>query len=350
MSDNDYARVPWRELQRVSALLFEARGLSAEDAELVATHLVRANARGVHSHGLIRLDFYLPKLDAGTLEPRTRLTLQRETPVFKHYSGNNGIGQVIAARAMHEAVAISQRLGLGAVLVRNSNHFGIAQLHTLLAAERGQIGVVMSNASPALAPTGGAEKLIGNNPWSVAAPSAGEFPVIIDMANTVVARGKILTARAEGRQIPLGWALDASGNPTTDPEEALAGMVLPMAGHKGYAISLAVDLLTGVLGGAGWLDAVSYPGNPGTIGNVTQLYLALDPSQLAPGDYQERVHDAVSRIKQVRKTPETEEVFLPGEMEHRREQASHEQGVPLSVEVLGIVERHAKESGIEWHW
>lgn len=343
-------RVSWGELEGVTQRLFEARGLNEDDAALVARHLVRANARGVHSHGLIRLDFYLPKLDAGTLDPLTRLTVERETPVFKLLSGNNGIGQVIAARAMEQALELSRRNGFGGVLVRNSNHFGIAQLHTLLAAEQGQIGIVMSNASPALAPTGGADKLIGNNPWSVAAPSAGEFPVIIDMANTVVARGKILTARAEGREIPPDWALDSSGNPTTDPEEALAGVVLPMAGHKGYAISLAVDLLTGVLGGGGWLDAVNYPGKPEAIGNVTHLFLALDPAVVAPEGYQGRVRDAVERIKAVRRTPGTEEIFLPGEMEHRRERVSLERGVPLSHEVLAIVERHAGASGIDYGW
>lgn len=343
-------RLPGTELEDVASELFERRGVPPDDARLVARHLVRADARGVGSHGLLRLDFYLPKLDAGTLDPAGRLALEHDAGAVSRFSGNNGMGQVIATRAMLHVIERARRHGLAAALVRRSNHFGIAQLYTLLAAEQGLVGAALTNASPAMAPTGGAEKLIGNNPWSVAAPSAGGVPVVVDMANTVVARGKILAAQADGRPIPEGWALDGDGRPTTDATAALAGVVLPLGGYKGYALSLAVDLLTGVLGGGGWLDDVGYPGVAERVGNVSHLFVALDPGRLALDDYPARVRDAVARIKRVRRAAGVEEIFLPGELEHRRELTSRERGVPLSRNVLAMVERHARLSGVAVPW
>lgn len=342
--------LPWLELERVVTELFITRHVPPPDAALVARHLVRADARGVSSHGVMRLSFYLPKLDAGTLEPTTSLTLEAETPVVKRFSANNGLGQVAAAQTMDAAVSTAKEMGIGAVLVRRSNHFGVAQLHTLRAVEANVIGVALSNASPALAPTGGAERLLGNNPWSVAVPSTGEFPIVIDMANTVAARGKIITARNEGRPIPPDWAIGPDGRPTTDPQEALAGILLPIGGHKGYAISLAVDLLTGVLGGSGFLADVNYPGFPERIGNVSQLFLAIDPKLVAPAGYEERVAEVTRRIKSAKRATGVDEIYLPGELEYRREERSRQEGISLSDETLAIVEGCAGEAGVSLSW
>jgi len=343
-------RLPWQALADVAAGLFRKRGLDPADARLVAEHLVRADARGLGSHGLLRLSFYLPKLDAGTMSPVTSLSAVGGVPGLPLLSANNGVGQVAAAQAMDRAMRAAHEHGVGALLVRHSNHFGVAQLFTLQAAETGLIGIVLTNASPAMAPTGGAERLLGTNPWSVAAPRAGGAPVVVDMANTVVARGKILSARQEGRAIPEGWATDAEGRPTTDPEAALAGMVLPMAGHKGYAVALAVELLTGLLGGAGWLDDVHYPGNPDRVGNVTHLFAAIDPDQVGGPGYADRVLDAATRIKAVRRAPGVEEVLLPGEAEARAERDARALGVPLAPEVVALVEGYADEARILCPW
>ncbi|HKI57058.1 MAG TPA: Ldh family oxidoreductase [Trueperaceae bacterium] len=343
-------RLPWQALEDVTAGLFRKRGLDPADARLVASHLVRADARGLHSHGLLRLGFYLSKLDAGTMSPVTSLSAVGGIPGLPLLSANNGVGQVAAARAMERAMGAAREHGVAALLVRHSNHFGVAQLFTLQAAEAGLIGIVLTNASPAMAPTGGAEKLLGTNPWSVAAPRAGGDPLVVDMANTVVARGKILAARQEGRSIPEGWALDAEGRPTTDPEAALAGMVLPMAGHKGYAVSLAVELLTGILAGGGWLDEVHYPGHAERVGNVTHLFAAIDPEQVGGPGYAERVLDAATRIKAVRRAPGVDEVLLPGEPEARSERQAQRLGVALAPEVIALVEGYADEARILCPW
>lgn len=343
-------RLPWQALADVTAGLFRKRGLAPEDAGLVAEHLVRADARGLHSHGLLRVSFYLPKLDAGTMSPVTSLSAVGGVPALPLLSANNGVGQVAAAQAMERASAAARERGVGAVLVRHSNHFGVAQLFTLQAAEAGLIGIVLTNSSPAMAPTGGAEKLLGTNPWSVAAPRAGGDPVVIDMANTVVARGKILSARQEKRSIPEGWALDAEGLPTTDPNAALAGIVLPMAGHKGYALALAIELLTGLLSGGGWLDDVRYPGQPDEVGNVSHLFAAIDPEQVGGPGYARHVADAAARVKRVRHAPGTEEVLLPGELEARAERDARRLGVPLAREVIGLLEGYADEARILCPW
>ncbi len=343
-------RLPWKPLEDVTAALFEARHLPPEDARLVASHLVRADARGLHSHGLLRLSFYLPKLDAGSMRPVTHLTPAGGTAALPLLTAGNGVGQVVAARAMERAVAAARERGVGALLVRHSNHIGVAQLFTLQAVEAGFIGILLTNASPAMPPAGGAARLLGTNPWSVAAPRAGGDPVVVDMACTVAARGKILSARQEGRPIPEGWAVDADGRPTTDPAAALAGMVLPMAGHKGYALALAVDLLTGVLAGGGWLDDVHYPGHAQEVGNVTHLVAAIDPGRLAGPGYAERVRDAAERIKGVPRASGVDEVLLPGELEARSEREARRSGVSLAPEVVEIVERYAGAAGVTCPW
>jgi LDH2 family malate/lactate/ureidoglycolate dehydrogenase len=344
------ARVDFADLEQVVIKLFEYRGVPSEDAEIVARHLVRADARGVHSHGVLRLNFYLAKLDSGTLNPATVLTPKQETPLLKRYTANNGIGQVVATQAMGIAIAAAADNGIGIVLVSESNHFGIAQLHTLLAAEAGFIGITLSNASPAFAPTGGITKLIGNNPWSVAVPSEGPFPIIIDMANTVVARGKVLTALEEGRAIPEGWALDKTGKPTTDPAAALQGTMLPLGGHKGYAIAVAIELLTGALSDGGSFDQVVYPGVPDRISNVSHLFIAIDPAMLGPFGYPERVSSVIKRIKEVECSPGVAEIYLPGEQEARREAESRKNGVLLPPRILDVVSKQAQHASIELPW
>lgn len=343
-------RLPWQALEDVAAALLRKRGVNPADARLVASHLVRADARRLHPYGLLRLSVYLPKLDAGSMSPVTSLSAVGGVPGLPLLSANNGVGQVAAARAMERAMGAAREHGVGAVLVRHSNHFGAAQLVTLQAAEAGLVGIVLTNASPAMAPAGGAERLLGTNPWSVAAPRAGGDPVVVDMASTVAARGRILSAAVEGQAIPEGWAVDAAGRPTTDPRAALEGLMLPMAGPKGYALALAVELLTGVLSGGGALDDVHDPGQPDAVGHVTHLVGALDPEQVGGPGYAERVADVAARIKAGRRADGVDEVLLPGEAEARSEREARQLGVPLAGEVIGLLEGYADDARILCPW
>ena len=193
------------------------------------------------------------------MEPVTRPDVVTDSGPLVVLDGHHGIGQVLTALAVDLGVERARVHGIAGVAVRNSNHFGTAAYFTRRAAEAGCVALLATNASPAMAPWGGREKAVGTNPWSIAAPAGSSGTVVMDIANTAVARGKIYLAEEKGVPIPEGWAADADGVPTTDAQEAVDGLILPMAGHKGYAIALMMDVLSGVLSGSGILAEVSSP-------------------------------------------------------------------------------------------
>ncbi len=234
-------------LKEFCTQLLQKLGVPHQEAEVTADTLVSANLRGVDTHGVMRMTYYTAKLRSGVIKPKVDLTPIRETIATALLDGHDGIGQVISHRAMQIAIRKAKEAGIAYVSVRNSNHLGACAYYSMMALPHDMIGFVFTNASPRLAPTGGTERLFGNNPWSIAVPAGRQLPVVLDMANSVVAAGKIRVLQKEGKPIPEGWALDVDGVPTTDPEKALKGILLAIGGYKGYGITLIVDLLTGVL-------------------------------------------------------------------------------------------------------
>src|SRR3954454_8536859 len=221
------------------------------NAGLVADSLVQADLWGHQSHGVLRLPWYVARLRTGAMTARTEPAVLSDTGPLMLLDGRNGIGQVLTERARQVAVERAREHGVGVVGVRHSNHFGTAMYFTRRAAADGCVAVLTTNASPAMAPWGGREKALGTNPWSIAAPGADGRVIAVDIANTAVARGKIYLAKNRGEAIPGTWAMGPDGAPTTDPAEGLLGVILPMAGHKGYAISFLMDVLSGALTGSG---------------------------------------------------------------------------------------------------
>ena len=232
--------------------VYASAGMPEADARLVADTLVQADLWGHQSHGVLRLGWYLDRLRHGVMHPVTTSEIVVDAGAIAVMDGHDGVGQVLAMRATHEAITRAKAHGIGAVAVRHSNHFGTCMYYTRRVAAAGCVGMLTSNGGPAMAPWGGRKKIIGTNPWSVAAPVGTRAPFVVDMAATGVARGKIYLARHEHWPIPLGWALNQAGEPTTDPQEALDGIILPMAEHKGYALAAMVDMLSGVLTGSGF--------------------------------------------------------------------------------------------------
>jgi LDH2 family malate/lactate/ureidoglycolate dehydrogenase len=199
-----------------------------------------------------------------------------------------------------------------------------------------------------MAPWGGRRKIIGTNPWSVAAPAGRHAPFVVDMANTGVARGKIYLARQRRQQIPLGWAIDADGAPTTDPQKAIDGIILPMAGHKGYAIAAMVDMMSGVLTGSGFLSAVHSPYKTAEKSNCGHLMIAINIEAMQPLEqFNSRMEQYVSEIKAVPTAPGVDEVFYPGEIEARNNAKHREEGLLLPEDTLTDLRRIAKETGLE---
>ena len=287
----------------------------AADADLVGDSLVQADLWGHQSHGLLRLPWYVARVRSGAMKAITDPTTLVDTGSLLLLDGRDGIGQVLTEHARVEAVARAREHGIGAVGVRNSNHFGTAMYFTRRAAADGCVSILTTNASPAMAPWGGKEKRVGTNPWSIAAPY-GDKVVALDIANTAVARGKIYLAKQRDEPIPSTWALSPDGAPTTDAAEAIHGVILPMAGHKGYAISFMMDILSGALTGSKVGRGVHGPYEADKPSGAGHLFLAIDVESLGTADdFLERVQQMVDDVQQTPLAQGFDRIYYPGEIE-----------------------------------
>jgi LDH2 family malate/lactate/ureidoglycolate dehydrogenase len=335
-------------LRTFGTRVLQTLGVPSADAALVAGSLVQADLWGHASHGMLRLPWYAARLRSGAMRAVTEPVVLADTGPMVLLDGRDGVGQVLAERARVLAVERARAHGIGAVGVRNSNHFGTAMWFTRRAAQDGVVAVLTTNASPAMAPWGGRRKVLGTNPWSIAAPGPAGRVVAVDIANTAVARGKIYLARNRGEPIPDTWALTADGAPTTDPAEGVLGVVLPMAGHKGYAITFLMDVLSGALTGSGVGSEVHGPYEPETRSRAGHLFLAIDPAALGdPADYRARVQQLIDEVKGVPLAQGFDEVFYPGEVEDRAEAANRSAGgVVLAAESLTDLRGLGEQTGV----
>ena len=335
-------------LKQTCSRILNAAGLSPADAELVADTLVQADLWGHQSHGVLRLPAYVARLKSGAVDPGGKPFIERDRGPIATMDGANAMGQIVASAAVHIAVERAKTYGIGAVSVHNSNHFGTAMYFTLIAARLGCIAFLATNASPAMPPWGGKEKAIGTNPWSWAAP-AGEHPaMVLDIANTAVARGKIHLARHRAEPIPIGWALDAEGHSTTDPEAALAGVTLPMAGHKGYGIALMMDVLSGVLSGSAFGRGVAGPFQSEEPGGVGQFVLALDIEAFMPlAQFQQRQDELIGALKETPLAKGFSEILYPGEPEARLAEKLARDGIALPWTTFRALEALCNEWRVE---
>ena len=226
-------RIDHARLIDFATAVYAGAGVPQADAHLIADTLVQSDLWGHQSHGVLRLGWYLDRIRNGVMKPKTQPEFVVDAGSIAVIDGHDGVGHVLTMLATKEAVKRAKAHGIGAVAVRNSNHFGTCMYYTFTGAREGCVMLLTSNGGPAMAPWGGMKKIIGTNPMSVATPAGRHPPFAMDMANTGVARGKIYLARQKRQPIPLGWALDAAGAPTTDPQAAIDGIILPMAEHKG---------------------------------------------------------------------------------------------------------------------
>jgi LDH2 family malate/lactate/ureidoglycolate dehydrogenase len=344
----DIPRIDPRRLIDFSTAVYAAQGMPAADARLVADTLVQADLWGHQSHGVLRLGWYLDRLRNGVMKPETKPEFVVDGGAIALIDGHDGVGHVLTMLATREAVKRAKAHGIGCVGVRYSNHFGTCMYYTLTGARDGCVTLLTSNGGPAMAPWGGRKKIIGTNPWSVAAPAGRHAPFVVDMANTGVARGKIYLARQKRQPIPLGWAIDAEGAPTTDPQKAIDGIILPMAEHKGYAIAAMVDMMSGVLTGSGFLSAVHSPYKTAEKSNCGHLMIAINIEAMQPLEqFNARMEQYVAEIKAVPTAQGVDEVFYPGEIEARNDAKNREEGLLLPEDTLTDLRRIAKETGLE---
>jgi len=337
--------------------IFRSAGSSAEDAALVSDHLVEANLAGVDSHGVVRVPEYVGKLErwksatptgSGTtpsslrLNPAARVRTVRETPTTAVVDGDWGFGQVCATAAMKMAIAKARSYGAAFVAGRHTDHVGRAAAYPLMAAREGLIGMTFVKVNPVMVPQGGRAALLGNNPISVAIPSGtpGQ-PIFVDVAMSVVAGGRIMVAQDKGERIPEGWAVDSSGRPTTDPLDFTqrGGALLPVGGHKGYALSLVNETLGGILSGAGALAHLE--------SNNAFMHVALDVGAFLPlPEFEAQVRQMVSEIRaSPRRVPE-EEIMIPGDPEYRMMERRRREGIPLPEKTWRDIGAVAERYGV----
>jgi LDH2 family malate/lactate/ureidoglycolate dehydrogenase len=328
--------------------VYASQGMPEPDARLVADTLVQADLWGHQSHGVLRLGWYLDRLRNGVMKPQTTPEFVVDAGAVAVIDGHDGVGHVITMLATREAIKRAKAHGIACVGVRYSNHFGTCMYYTLTGARAGCVTMLTSNGGPAMAPWGGRKKIIGTNPWSVAAPAGRHAPFVVDMANTGVARGKIYLARQRRQPIPLGWAITAEGEPTTDPQSAIDGIILPMAEHKGYAIAAMVDMMSGVLTGSGFLSAVHSPYKTAEKSNCGHLMIAMNIEAFQkPHDFNARMEQYVAEIKSVPTAQGFDEVFYPGEIEANNDVKNREAGLLLPDDTLADLRRIARETGLE---
>ena len=329
--------------------IFLSCGMSREDAAIVADSLMQANLRGVDSHGVTRVGIYVKRLKMGLVNPNPDVEVVQESAATLLVDGDNGMGQVVGVRALDLGLDRARESGGVSVGVRRSNHYGAGAYYVQRAVARNAIAFAYSNAPPTMAPWGGVDPYIGTNPYAYGVPAGEHQPIILDMATSIVARGKIILAAERDEPIPEGWAIGKQGNPTTDAREALEGSVLPFGGPKGYALSLMIDVMAGALTGAGFGPRVnSLYDNFDEPQNVGAFFQLVDIAHFVePATFKSRVDRVIEEIKSSRKAEGTEELFLPGEIEYRREKEREASGIPVGAKTVAELREVGRSCGVD---
>jgi len=351
---------PWPRLHEFCAAVFRHVGLPGEEAALSADVLSSADRRGIDSHGVARLRTYYDLISAGRINPRPRPRILRETPSTATVDGDNGLGLVVGPWANEVAIAKAAQAGTGWVSVCNTNHYGIAGYYVLQAIARDMIGWSMTNSSKGVAPLWGGERMLGTNPIAIGFPAGEEPPIVVDMATSAVAFGKIEIALREGKAIPLGWALDAEGYATTDPKAMFEGGALVAlggdrehGGHKGYGLALAVDMLCAVLSGANWGPfappfALRQPLPEREVGKgIGHFFGAMRLDAFRdPAEFKAQADDFVRTLRRTRPAPGTAGPLIPGDPEREAQRERDAHGVPVGAAVLDDLREISRLTGV----
>jgi uncharacterized oxidoreductase len=334
-------------LERLTRDIFTARGVPPDDAAWIARMLLRANLRGHDSHGVIRIPQYVAALTSGTLNPQPRMRLVVDTPTVAILDGDGGFGQVVARRGIGLAIERARAHGLAAVALRGANHVGRLADYAEMAAQEGLIGLLWANARGGLnvAPWGGAARRLGTNPHAIAVPGpAGVVAMSHDFASSVWAEGKLRVKFNRGETVPPGIMLNGRGEPSTDPREYYTeppGSLLTAGAHKGYGMSLAVEILAGILSGAG-----AASGEPSVFRNGT-LIVCLDPARFLPlADFHAQVAALMDWVRSAPLAAGAEEILIPGLPEARMERERRAAGVPIEEATWRQIETVAAEVGV----
>lgn len=341
-------RIPAGQLEKFVCDILHAAGLQPEHAALTARLMVTADARGADGHGVFRLPEYVRRITAGGINLRPDIRVVRDHQAVALLDGDNGMGHVVMSRAADLAIGKARDAGIGWVGVRGSNHAGPAALYAAMAVEHDMIGLylAMGNANH-MAPWGGTEALLSTNPIAIAVPAGSHPPVILDMATTTVAYGKVKTTISRGEAIPEGWMIDGSGQPLTDPEKVSEGTLLPAGGYKGYGLAFMIGLLAGSLNDAAFgRSVIDFNADVASMTNTGQAIMAMDISRFSDvASFKARVDAVCDEINTSRPIPGGDPVRVPGEHSAALLAQSLRDGVPVAADVAGKLNQLASAYG-----
>lgn len=311
-------------------------GLVRKDAADAARILTLAEMFGLSTHGVGRIESYGERLQIKGINPRPSITLEQVAPALIRVDGDNGVGPLVGMRALEAAMEAAATTGIALALARGSNHFGPVSPYCHIAAEAGFASLIGSNATTTIAPWGGSEARLGNSPCGFGFPNPGGDPIILDMAVSVAARAKIRNAAKAGQPIPDSWATDRAGRPTTDPNEALNGFLLPIGGHKGYGLALVVDLLAGLLSGAAYLTHVkSWVDSPEEPQDLGHYFILIDTKGLGAASWLSgRMTDFANILHSTPPADPNAPVLVPGDIENRNLARARQEGIRLDPSLL----------------
>jgi len=334
MKKNGVVRVSFENLKNFCRQAYMKVGVPGDEAEIVADLLVRADLRGVETHGVTRLPIYIQRLQKGYVGKKCRISVVKEKGPTAFLEAHGSMGHIAAYRGMEKAIQKAEEYGIGWVSIRDSGHFGVAGLFPMMALEKDFIGYIFSNSAPMMFPWGGRERIIGNNPLAYAIPAGQYQPVVLDFSLSVVSSGKLILCRKRGEKIPLSWAFDKNGLPTEDPYEGYegGGSLAPVGGHKGYGLVLVHEMLTAVLTGGKWTRNIKslYEEDKSGIQGTCHSFMALDSDCFIGREEFKKSMDAyITSIKESAKAKGVDEIFVPGEPEYRTEVRLLKEGIPL---------------------
>ena len=345
----DHSRIPAPQLAAFVARAFSAAGLPAEDAQILAGLMVDADLRGSDTHGVIRLPLYVRRIRAGGINRRPNIRIVGERPSAALIDGDNGMGHLVMRRAAEVAIAKAKATGIGWVGARMSNHAGPAALYATMPLKHDMIGLYFAvGSNNHLPPWGGSESLLGTNPMAVAVPADHEPPIVLDMAPTVAAYGKVRLKAQRGEQMPVGWMIDREGKPLTDPKRADEGYLLPIGDYKGYGLSLVIALLAGALNRAAiGRDVVDFVKETGRAANTGQAIAAVAIETFMPaGEFKRAVDRLIGDIRNSPRLPGVERIWLPGEQSYAKYLDRRAHGVPMPKALREGLEALARDLAI----
>jgi LDH2 family malate/lactate/ureidoglycolate dehydrogenase len=344
-------RISQRELVAWSDAMLQTAGLDPTDAQLIACYLAEADERGHPSHGTDQLPSYVRGFLGGELNVHPDVQVVRQTGAMAVVDGDNGLGHVVADYSMELAIKMANDYGIGLVTARNSNHFGMAGHWPLKAVRAGMIGFTTTNGPPVMTPWGGRQGAICNNPFAWGIPAGEEPPILLDMALTSGARGKVRLANQRGEAIPAGWALDRDGQPTTDAQAALDGVMLPLAEHKGSGIAIVNEVLASAMSASLFLTQITSVTMASTgvhtSWKIGHTFIAIDPGSVRPIDEFRSHVDQI--IRELRSTPPSalsDGVQVPGERAARRAEEAARLGIPIAAQSIAKLSDFGREHGV----